>query len=43
MLDKQINRTQKSKTLDTYEDAKFFQIKYGGDITFIKQYEERSE
>ena len=26
LLDKQINRTQKSKTLDTYEDAKFFQI-----------------
>ncbi|MFM7990247.1 MAG: hypothetical protein ACKPKO_64120, partial [Candidatus Fonsibacter sp.] len=28
---------------DTYEDAKFFQLKYGGDITFIKQYEQRSE
>ena len=23
--------------------TKFFQIKYGGDITFIKQYEGRSE
>lgn len=43
MLEKQINRTQKSKIFDTYEDAKFFQIKYGGNITFIKQYEERSE
>ena len=43
MLEKQINRTQKSKIFDTYEDAKFFQLKYGGDITFIKQYEERSE
>ena len=42
MLEKQINRTQKSKIFDTYEDAKFFQLKYGGDITFIKQYEERS-
>ena len=40
MLEKQINRTQKSKTFDAYEDAKFFQIKYGGSITFIKQYEE---
>ena len=43
MLEKQINRTQKSNIFDTYEDAKFFQIKYGGDITFIKQYEGRSE
>ena len=43
MLEKQINRTQKSNIFDTYEDAKFFQLKYGGDITFIKQYEERSE
>ena len=41
MLEKQINRTQKSNIFDTYEDAKFFQLKYGGDITFIKQYEER--
>ena len=43
MLEKQINRTQKSKIFDTYEDAKLFQLKYGGNITFIKQYEERSE
>ncbi|MFM7980819.1 MAG: hypothetical protein ACKPKO_16030, partial [Candidatus Fonsibacter sp.] len=28
MLEKQINRTQKSKIFDTYEDAKFFQLKY---------------
>ncbi|MFM7980600.1 MAG: hypothetical protein ACKPKO_14905, partial [Candidatus Fonsibacter sp.] len=40
MLEKQINRTQKSNIFDTYEDAKFFQLKYGGDITCIKQYEE---
>ncbi|MFM7983426.1 MAG: hypothetical protein ACKPKO_29290, partial [Candidatus Fonsibacter sp.] len=26
-----------------YEDAKFFHLKYGGDVTFIKQYEERSK
>ena len=43
MLEKQFNRTQKSKLFDTYEDAKFFQTKYGGDITFIKQYEDRQE
>jgi hypothetical protein len=43
MLEKQFNRTQKSKLFDTYEDAKFFQTKYGGDITFIKQYEEKQE
>ncbi|MFM7986976.1 MAG: hypothetical protein ACKPKO_47450 [Candidatus Fonsibacter sp.] len=43
MLEKQSNRTQQSKIFDTYVDAKFFQLKYGGDITFIKQYEERSK
>ncbi|MFM7981976.1 MAG: hypothetical protein ACKPKO_21925, partial [Candidatus Fonsibacter sp.] len=41
VLDKQNNQTHQSKLFDTYEDAKFFQLKYGGDITFIKQYEER--
>ena len=43
MLEKHINRTPKSKIFDTYTDAKFFQLKYGGTITFIKQYEETSE
>ena len=43
LLETQINRTQKSKIFDTYEDAKFFQLKDGGNVTFIKQYEERSE
>ena len=43
MLEQQINRTQKSKIFDAYEDAKFLQLKYGGTITFIKQYEETSE
>ena len=37
-LEKQVNKKVKSKICDTYEDAKFFQLKYGGDITFIKQY-----
>ena len=40
MLEKQVNKKVKSKIFDTYEDAKFFQLKYGGDITFIKQYEQ---
>ena len=39
MLEKQINKKVKSKIFDSYEDAKYFQLKYGGDITFIKQYE----
>ena len=43
MLEKQIKQTQKSKIFDTYEYAKLFQLNYGGSITFIKQYEERSE
>ena len=43
LLEKQINRTQKSKLFDTYAEAKIFQIKYGGTITFIKQYVDRSE
>ena len=38
MLEKHINRTQKSKIFDTYTDAKFFQLKYGGIVTFIKRY-----
>lgn len=42
MLEKQINKKVKSKIFDTYEDAKFFQLKYGGEITFIKQYEQKS-
>jgi hypothetical protein len=40
MLEKLVNKKVKSKIFDTYENAKFFQIKYGGDITFIKQYEQ---
>jgi hypothetical protein len=43
MLEKQSNKTQKSKIFDAYEDAEFFQLKYGGNITFIEQYAERAE
>ena len=39
-LEKQLSKTVKSKIFDTYEDAKFSQVKYGGEITFIKQYEQ---
>jgi len=42
MLEKQINKTVKSKIFDSYEDAKWFQVKYGGSIRIIKQYEERT-
>jgi len=38
MLEKQINKTVRSKIFDTYEDAKWFQAKYGGSISIIKQY-----
>ncbi len=37
MLEKQISRRQKSTLFETYADAKFSEIKYGGAITFIKQ------
>ena len=43
MLKNHINGTQQRMLFDTYEDAKLFQIKYGGAITFIKQYEERGQ
>ena len=43
MLEKQVNKTVKSKLFDTYEDAKWFQTKYGGSISFMKQYEEKHE
>ena len=43
MLEKQVNKTVKSKLFDTYEDAKWFQVKYGGSISFMRQYEERKE
>ena len=39
MLEKQFNKNVKSTLFDTYEDAKWFQIKYGGTITLIRQYE----
>ena len=42
MLEKQVNKKVKSKIFDSYEDAKFFQVKYGGEITFIKQYEQKA-
>jgi hypothetical protein len=42
MLENQFNKKVRSKIFDTYEDAKFFQVKYVGEITFIKQYEQET-
>ena len=42
MLEKQISKKVKSKIFDVYEHTKFFQLKYGGDITFIKAYEQKT-
>ena len=39
-LEKQINKKVKSNIFDSYEDAEYVQLKYGGDVTFIKQYEQ---
>ncbi|MFM7977936.1 MAG: hypothetical protein ACKPKO_01360, partial [Candidatus Fonsibacter sp.] len=41
VIEKRTNNIQNINIFDTYEDAKFFQLKYGSNITFIKQYEER--
>jgi hypothetical protein len=43
MLEKQVNKTVRVKIFDSYEDAKWFQMKYGGSISFMKQYEEKHE
>jgi hypothetical protein len=40
MMEKGVNRNQKSFIFDSYSEAKFYQIQYGGDINYIKQYEE---
>ncbi len=42
MLEKQVSKKVKSKIFDAYEDATFFQLKYGGETTFIKQYEQKT-
>ncbi len=36
MLEKQVSNKVKRTIFDTYEDAKLFQLKYGGEITFTK-------
>ncbi|MFM7982790.1 MAG: hypothetical protein ACKPKO_26050, partial [Candidatus Fonsibacter sp.] len=43
MLEKQTNRTQKAISSTPMRTPNSFQLTYGGDITFVKQYEERSE
>ena len=42
VLEKQVSKKVKSRIFDSYEEAKFFQLKYGGEITFVKQYEQTS-
>ena len=42
MLEKGINRKQKSFLFSTYEECKYYQVQYGGHITVIKQYEEKA-
>ena len=42
MLEKGINRKQKLFLFFTREECKYYQVQYGGDITVIKQYEEKA-
>ena len=41
LLEKHINRNLKSYVFETYQEAKFYQARYGGTINYIKQYEEK--
>ena len=40
MMEKGVNRNQKSFIFDSYSEAKFYQIQYGGTINYTRQYEE---
>jgi hypothetical protein len=40
MMEKGVNRNQSSHIFDSYSEAKFYQIQYGGVIDYIRQYEE---
>ena len=39
LLEKHINKRQRSYILNNYEDCKHYQCKYGGSINYIKEYE----
>ena len=40
MMEKGVNRNQSSYIFDSYSEAKFYQIQYGGVINYIRQYED---
>ena len=40
VMEKQTNKAQKSKLFDSFEEAKFYDEKFGGTINFINQYKE---
>ena len=42
MLEKGINNKQRSFMFSTYEECKYYQAKYGGEISVIRQYEEKT-
>ena len=41
MLEKGINKSQRSFIFTTYEECKYYQAQYGGEISVIKQHEEK--
>ena len=42
MLAKGINKKQRSFIFSTYEECKFYQAKYGGEISVVRQFEEKT-
>ena len=40
-LEKGINKRQRSFLFSSYSECKYYQAQYGGDITVLRQYEER--
>ena len=42
MLEKGINKKQRSFIFSTYEECKYYQAQYGGEISVIRQYEEKT-
>jgi len=43
VLEKQVNKAQRSKLFDSFEEAKFYAERFGGTIGFINEYEEYRE
>ena len=42
MLEKGINKKQRSFIFSTYEECKYYQAQYGGEISVIRQYEQKT-